>query len=296
MTFAPVVPAAFLIVIAVAVVLLRLITMRSLATGPGHRWATVWRWSGLTLALLLLLIAAARPGFGHGGPQSVTAAQSGDNTNVFFLVDRSTESTDAISEDIQTLIAHHPQARFAVISFASRPSLDWPLSQDAWSLQPEIASLTPYDEPGDVVNAAAAANVLRYQLIAAGQQYPGSQNLVYYFGAGAPGSQAPQSEFNPVAGSVDGGAVFGRGAPLNEPTLRRIADELGVSYLNPDDDVAVTQAAPEDTVVQQPTDADRRTELYWVFTIVAAVLLLFESYLSIRELRRARMSRREVMS
>lgn len=296
MTFAPVLPAAFLVVIAATVVVLRLVTMRSLATGPGQRWATVWRWSGLTLALLLLLIAAARPGFGHGGPQRVTAAQSGDNTNVFFLVDRSTASTDAIGTDIQTLIAAHPQARFAVISFASRPSLDWPLSQDAWSLQPEIASLTPYDEPHDTVNAAAAANVLRYQLIAAGQQYPGSRNLVYYFGAGAPGSQAPQGEFDPVAGSVDGGAVFARGTALDESALRRIAGQLAVPYLGPGDDVSVAHGAPNGTVAQAPTDGGRRTELYWMFTLVAAVLLLFESYLSIRELRRVRMSRREVMS
>ncbi len=294
MTFAPVVPAAALMLIAAAVVVLRLITMRSLASGPRHRWATVWRWSGLTLALLLMLIAAARPGIGHTDPHSVAAPRSGDDTNVFLLVDRSTDAADAVRADMQALIEAHPQSRFAVIGFAARPSLDWPLSQDAWSLQPEITALTTYAEPSDQVNAAAAANVLRYQLIAASQQYPGSQNLVYYFGAGAPGSQAPQGDFDPVAGSVDGGAVFGRGTTLDEPALRRIADQLGVPYLGPDDDLPVTRAAPDDSVAQLQADGDRRTELYWVFTIVAAVLLLFESYLSIREFRRTRTPRREL--
>ena len=41
--------------------------------------------------------------------------------------------------------------------------------------------MTPYAGPtaaGTEVNAGAAANVLRYQLIAAGQQYPQSPNVV----------------------------------------------------------------------------------------------------------------------
>ena len=50
----------------------------------------------------------------------------------------------AIRTDIETLIDRYPQARFALIAFASRPSLDWPLSEDAWSLKPEVARLAPY--------------------------------------------------------------------------------------------------------------------------------------------------------
>ena len=72
--------------------------------------------------------------------------------------------------------------------------------------------------------------MLRYQLIAAGQQYPESKSLVYDFGSGAGGSRAPQGEFDPLPGSVDGGAVFGYGAALNEPGLQRIAQQLGVPY------------------------------------------------------------------
>lgn len=295
MTWAPVIPAAALVALAAAVIVLRLITMRSLASGPRVRWSTVWRWAGLTLAVLLMLIAAARPGFGHHEPRHTTAARAGEHASVFFLVDRSTDAIDEIRDNIQTLIEQHPQARFAVLSFASRPSLDWPLSEDAWSLVPEIAALVSYDEPRDQVNAAAAANVLRYQLIAANQQYPDAPNLVYYFGSGAPGSRAPQGDFDPVAGSVDGGAVFGHGDPLNEAALRRIADQLGVPYLRPGE-VPGPATAPDDAANLRDAETSRRTELYWVFTLVAAVLLLFESYSSIREFRRTRSARREVVA
>jgi hypothetical protein len=300
MTFAPVVPAVLLLVVAAAVVALRLLSMRQLAAGAGQRWSTVWRWSGLTLAVLLLLIAAARPGIQHGEQDAVTASHAGQNTSVFFVVDRSSESQmPAIRADIDALIDRYPQARFAVITFAARPSLEWPLSADAWSLKPVVTRLSSSagtaDEP---VNAAAAANVLRYQLIAAGQQYPDSQNLVFYFGSGAPGSDAPQGEFDPVAGSVDGGAVFGYGPPLDDPALRRIAQQLGVPYVERDDGQSVTAAAPGASdapeVTVGSTGTSRRTELYWVFTIAAAVLLLFEVFGSIRDFRRMRTAARDV--
>ena len=190
-----------LIVIALAVIVMRLITMRQLMK-TRTRWATVWRWSGLTLVALLVLLAAARPGVDPVEKQAAAAKQSGVNTNVFLIVDRSVDSgvedfgdgqprMSGIRTDIAAVIGRYPQARFAVIAFASRPSLDWPLSDDAWSLEPVVARLSPYDgSPDDSsqVNSAAAANVLRYQLIAAGQQYPESQSLVYYFGSGAGGT------------------------------------------------------------------------------------------------------------
>ena len=39
--------------------------------------------------------------------------------------------------------------------------------------------------------------------------------------------------------------------------------------------------------------APDRTDLYWVFTMVAAVLLLFECYLTLREFRTSRVARRD---
>jgi hypothetical protein len=312
MTFQPALPAALLLVIAVVVIALRLLTMRRLHTTAGARWTTVWRWSGLTLAVLLILIAAARPGVEHGERGAVAAARSGQNTNVFLIVDRSADSAvedygdrqsrmSGIRDDIEALIDRYPQARFALIAFASRPSLDWPLSEDAWSLKPEVASLSPYlaGDADEDVNAAAAANVLRYQLIAAGQQYPDAKSLVFYFGSGAAGSRAPQGEFDPTAGSVDGGAVYGYGAGKDEPGLRRIAEQLGVPFVDRDGAGPITQSAPDSGAPQAAgattaTGIAGRTELYWVFTLLASVLLLFELFAGIRDIRRTRLSRRDV--
>jgi Ca-activated chloride channel homolog len=315
MTFQPVIAPVILMVIAVAVIAMRLITMRQLMKAR-TRWATVWRWSGLTLGLLLVVLAAARPGVDPVERQAAAAKQSGASANVFLIVDRSVDSgvedfgdgqprMSGIRADIAALIDRYPQARFAVITFASRPSLDWPLSEDTWSLAPVMARLHPYaGSPDDSsqVNSAAAANVLRYQLIAAGQQYPDSDSLVFYFGSGAAGSRAPQGEFDPPPGAVDGGAVLGYGTALNDPGLRRIAQQLGVPYERRDAGRPFAQAELDpDTAGQSrenptaPSAAVARTELYWVFTALAAVLLLVEIYLTARELRRARMAHRDVV-
>ena len=69
---------------------------------------------------------------------TVRVAGDGD-PNVFLVVDRSADMRvedlaggrvrmAGARDDIAALIDRYPDARFAVIAFASRPSLDWPLS------------------------------------------------------------------------------------------------------------------------------------------------------------------------
>ncbi|ULE34172.1 vWA domain-containing protein [Mycobacterium sp. IDR2000157661] len=311
MTFSPVILPALLLVAAAVVIMLRLITMRQLATGGAQRWATVWRWSGLTLAVVLLLIAAARPAIGDAEQQAGASRSDDAAPNVFLVVDRSADTgvTDyddgrtrlaGIRDDVTAVIDRYPNARIAMITFASRPSLEWPLSKDSWSLKPVVAGLSPVTADAGEVNAAAAANILRYQLIAAGQRQPGAPNLVFYFGSGAPGSSAPQGEFDPVPNSVDGGAVLGYGTARNEAGLQRLADQLGVPYIARDGARPVTEVIPDlDTLAPEvaagPTRTPDRTELYWVFALASAVLLLFEIYLTVREIRARRGARRDVV-
>ena len=130
-------------------------------------------------------------------------------------------------EDIAASIEQYPAARYALISFASRATLEWPLSADVWSLRPTIAALSSLQAGPDAdrLDAAAAGNVLRYQLIQAAQQYPGSQNVVLYFGSGAPGSHVPHGDFDLTRRSVEGGAVlgYGRADAIDEAELRHIA-------------------------------------------------------------------------
>ncbi len=309
MTFHPIVAPLLLAAVIVAIVAARVVALRRMTDRRRNRVA-LWRWVGLTAAALLLTAAAARPTL--GADAEVTRIADDRAANVFLVVDRSPEmSADgaggpsrmaAARADVAALLDRYPDARFAVITFAARPSLDWPLSQDIWSLRPVMAALEPYPSPpGGVAqtNVGAAGTVLRYQLIAAAQQYPRAANLVFYLGAGAGGPDAPAREFDLPDGAVDGGAVLGYDAAEGGAALRAAADQIGVPYLARDRSVPLDDVLQGDgdtgATIAAATPSSGRTELYWAPAIAAAALILVELYFVLLEFRRTRMATTDVI-
>lgn len=304
MTFNPVLPWPILAVVAGALALARLVALRQVLLSAGQRSRAVLRWTGVTLTVLLLIAATTRPALRSDENSWDATPSTGKNLNVFVVVDQSADSgvedygageprIAGMRDDIATVIKQYPAARFAVIGFTSRASLDWPLSGDVWSLRPTIAALSSQSAPPEV-DANAAANLLRYQLIQASQQYPGSRNVVLYFGSGAPGSRAPQGDFDLMRGSVAGGAVFGygRGDAIDEAQLRQTAAQLAVPYVHRDSGQPFRPNLPDAPGIRaQATD---RSDLYWLPAQLAAALLLTEVYLSVREFRRGRIARRDL--
>jgi hypothetical protein len=292
MRLEPVLPPLLVAVLAVVLVVARAITFGRVRAQAGG-WAAVWRWSALTTAGLLLLMAALGPVVGRTDDRVPRPA--GDREpNIFVLLDRSPDMSGqrmaAARDDIADLIERHPRARFAVISFVDRPSVDWPLSADTWSLRPVAAAANAQPAAADApdANVGAAANILRYQLISAVQQFPRARNLVFYLGAGAPESQAPQREFQLPENAVDGGAVLGYD-PAGAQSLRGVAEQIGVPFVPRTDAAPLDGALPADETGSQVPAAPAvatAVELYWVFAGVAALLVLVELYLVLREFRR----------
>ncbi|MGU3501645.1 vWA domain-containing protein [Mycobacterium sp. C31M] len=284
MTLQPALPMWLLATAAVVVL------VAALARSRDRNWL-------LIAAAVLLLGALLRPVIGGTDP-TITRVAGDQEPNVFLLVDRSADMTGPrmaqARNDIGTLIDRYPDARFALIGFADRPSLDWPLSADTWSLRPVIDATEPYrDRPDDLANAGAAGNILRYQLIGAMQQFPRARNLVFYLGAGTPEAAAPIREFELPPDSVDGGAVLGYG-DLGEPTLRAVADQIGVSYVSragasPLDDASTAGTGESAEVAATP--AASGVELYWLFGAAAAILVLVGVYRGLRDIRRNRLDR-----
>ncbi len=304
MTGYPVLPPLLLAILAVAILVARVITLRRLlAAGPNP--TAFWRWAGVTVAAVLLIIATTRPVIGADGAGAARIA--GDTEpSIFLVVDRSPEMAvpdlanrvriDIAKDDLTALVDRYPNARFAVIEFASRARLAWPLSADTWSLRPEIAAITPLAADPDGVaetNVGAAGNVLRYQLIGATQQYPRAHNLVFYLGPGATEAESAPRKFEPPEGAIDGGAVLGYGAAADGiEALRDVAAQLGVPLV-PRVDAAPLDSALPDTGAAGGTAsarvlADGRTETYWLPAGIAAVLILVELYRTLRGLRHTR--------
>ncbi|CRZ17348.1 vWA domain-containing protein [Mycolicibacterium neworleansense] len=293
MRFEPVLPPLLVAALAVMLIVARALTFgRVRAEGGG--WAAVWRWSALTTAGLLLLVAALGPVAGR--THDTVPRPAGDrDPNIFVLLDRSPDMSGtriaAAREDIAALIERYPRGRFALISFADRPSVDWPLSADTWSLSPVVAATNARPAAPDTpdANVGAAASILRYQLISAVQQFPRARNLVFYLGAGAPDSQAPQRQFQLPEDVVDGGAVLGYDG-AGAQALGGVAEQIGVPFVPRTDTTPLAEAvAGDETSSQAPPAAPVSTavELYWVFAAAAALLILVELYLVLREFRRS---------
>lgn len=305
MTFQPVLPWPILAVVAGALIFARLVTLRQVLLMARHRRArAALRWTGVSLAVLLIIAAAARPAI-RGETDSRAMPAAGANLNVFLVVDRSAGAgiedhrggeprIATMRNDIEAVIKQYPAARFALVGFTSRVTLDWPLSGDVWSLQPIVAALGALNANPDS-DPAAAANVLRYELIQSTAQYPGSRNALLYLGFDAPGSHMPRTDISLRRGSVDGGAVLGYGGSgaIEEADLRYIAEELGVPYVQRESGQPLRVRLPD---APHGTQAAERTEIYWAPALLAASLLLAEIYLSVREFRRGRIARRDMAS
>ncbi|MCP9274725.1 vWA domain-containing protein [Mycolicibacterium arenosum] len=295
MSLHPALPPVLLTILALSIL--------GVAGAAWYRWRStgrdrkaMWRLAGLTLAALLLVVAAVRPVLGES-TRTLPAGAADSEPNVFLLVDRSPTMDgarmDAVRDDVTAVVDRYPRARIALIAFASTSAVDWPLSQDTWALRPALAELRPYGATADTVdraNPAAASNTLRYQLISARQQFPRARNLVFYYGSGIAGADSPPRDFVLAENSVDGGAVFGYGR-VGEPALRAVADQIGVPY------VARTAAADADALdgadappgdAPPPTASAWATETYWIPALLAAVLILIEAFLVLRDIRRTR--------
>lgn len=203
MTFEPVLSWWMFIVLAVVIVALRMYTLYRVlvVVGGGSQRKVVLRWSLLTLVIVSVFAAAARPGIEptrHVLTESHAVAAANSNVNVFFVVDRSINSRAedygsgqfrmaGIRADMDAVVNQYPQGRFSITSFATGARVDWPLSEDIWSLRALLKGYSAYVSELDSVyrvEVAAAADELRGQLELARRQYPGSSNVVFYLGEG----------------------------------------------------------------------------------------------------------------
>ncbi|AQA01091.1 hypothetical protein BVC93_00180 [Mycobacterium sp. MS1601] len=278
MTFTPVGSATLLLVLGAVLVLLRVLALY-------RRRRSVLRWVGVTAAVLLLLGAAARPGIDASRDVSADTSQAA-GPNVFLVVDRSAGAPVAdMRADIDGVIDAYPGARIALISFATRATMDWPLSDDVTSLRSVISGLSPYltdiPDPALQVNAFAARDVLRTKVDAAAGEYPGASNLVFYFGTGDPESLVSRGSFDMAPGSVAGGAVFAY-EPSDPARLQSIADQLGVP-------LGEVLPPVEAQGTAEPVHVADRYEFYWLLALLASALLLAEIAATLREYHKNRL-------
>lgn len=346
MTFEPVLPWWLFVTLAGLTLVLRMYTLYRVlvVVGKGSHRKVVLRWSLLTLVIVCLFAAALRPGIEedrHTVSQAAQSVAANSNVNVFFVVDRSLNSRAqdygnnqfrmaGIRADMTAIVDQYPTGRFGITSFATKAREDWPLSDDVWSLRGVLKGYSAYDADFDSlgqVNVGAANDQLKRQLELAAKQYPGSYNLVFYFGEGSGISKQTPTEFDIPAGLISGGAVLGYGTPgggtiasrmagsgelsyypdpnggagpflsvPDEVSLRAVAEQLHVPYFHralgdsTSTMIPSLDGKPSTATQQNLSVPGNRTEFYWVFTAIAMLLMYYELYAMAREYRASRMT------
>ncbi|MDO4241884.1 MAG: VWA domain-containing protein [Microbacteriaceae bacterium] len=228
---------------------------------------------------------------------------------------------EGVRKDIEELAIKHAGARFGVITFASKANRRLPFVSDASALKSLMSNLQPEvtrDSRGSSVTAAAelAEEVLKKDA----EQYPDRARIVYYLGDGEQTSDQDLQSMAGVAKYANSGAVLGYGtaagakmrevrdfesdrAPryvhddearreaiskVDEKNLAQIAKDMQMPLQMRSANSAV-KPAEINTSKQQlvPSDAESQStfELYWIFVIFAALLLLPEVWWVSRSLR-----------
>ncbi|WP_244296778.1 vWA domain-containing protein [Paenarthrobacter nitroguajacolicus] len=282
-------------------------------------------------AVVLLLLAALRPGWTGGEAQTATA-----DVDVYFVVDTSTSmaaedynGTDTrltgVKQDVMAIAKELAGAKFSLITFDSKATVRMPLSQDATALQTAMTTLQPQNARyarGSTVTGAA--QLLKERLASAKEQHPGRPALVFYAGDGENTSTERPAPLD--AANVAGGAVLGYGTPqggrmkdssdadarylrdkasgnpqdamsrIDEGQLRGIADQLHIPYAHRTGNEPISDTLGKaQPGAFAPTNGvgPGRTELYWLLALAAFLLALPEPLRHLTALQDVRGPRRK---
>ncbi|MFF2842768.1 VWA domain-containing protein [Paenarthrobacter sp. NPDC057981] len=275
------------------------------------------------LVVVLLLLAALRPGWAGGQAQRSTA-----ELDVFFVVDTSTSMgaedyngtatrLSGVQRDVMAIAQELAGAKFSLITFDDKATVQMPLSQDATALQTSMATLQPQNPRyAKGSSVTGAAQLLKERLATAREQHPGRPALVFYAGDGENTSAAAPP---PMDGSnVAGGAVLGYGTEaggrmkdssrnanayvkdrsagsgqdavsrIDEQQLHSVANDLNVPYVHrtaTDPVSGMFGKAQPGSLSASTEDAPGRIELYWVLALAAFVLAIPEPLRHLSALR-----------
>ena len=318
MTAQPVIPAALIILISLALIT---VTVIALVRAPGHRARWVLR-IGIVIACTLLMF---RPGV-PGGTTTTLATE----TDIVLVVDPTASIVaeafrdglprlDGVRQDIASLVAAYPGARVALITFDAAAEVRLPLTTDTTALISSVEVMRPeITDRSQGSSIGIAANLLEQTLASAAELSPERTRMVFYFGDGEQTASSSPESFAGSADLISGGAVFGygtaeggpmrmtsggvggeqgdhlqhQGAPappvIDEAALQQIADELGVGLQVRDAETKpVFPPAPE-TTTQQSGSTGEIDDRSWVVAIILGVLLCIEIAAAMATLVRTR--------
>ncbi|WP_426297938.1 vWA domain-containing protein [Arthrobacter sp. R-11] len=312
LTFAPVLPWWLIAAAALAVVVPAAMALHRKRGGRPVRFA-VLRSTALLLLLAAALRPGWPGGDARAATAELDVFFVVDSSTSMAAEDygNAAPRLEGVRNDITAIARELAGAKFALITFDGAAGVRMPLTQDADALAAAVEVLQPqaalYAQGSSVT---IAGPLLEERLTAAKVRHPGRPTVVFYLGDGentSPKQGAAELGIEP--GLVAGGAVLGYGSReggrmrdvagdgayleentdggrrdalsrIDEGQLRRIADGLGVPYVHRDAGdaigAALGKARPGTLNTTTDEDGEGRTELYWIFALLAFAAALPE--------------------
>ena len=315
-------PAA--VAVSVVLVVLAVTGLVRVARDRSGSDASVLDWVWRLLAALMVAVIAC-------GPATVrpTDSQAVNATDVFVAVDVTGSMAvrdarygsadtltrlEAAAKTVDDLVALHPGASFATISFGTTGTLDLPLTPDTravenWAkgLRPEATGVSTGS------NLDAAIDPALQAMRKARQAHPDDLIVFYYLSDGEQTSPKARRTFTSLRQYADAGAVVGLGSAqgggipqvsadgaigdgfvtdpstgqpgvsrMDEKTLRAIADEIGGDCVIATDTVTAASSlqGKESGEWRMASTAGQRTRtvpFVWPFLMILAALAVWEA-------------------
>lgn len=276
------------------------------------------------LVLGLLGVIALQPSWGGEDENSPPSG-----TDIVLMIDRTTSMAaqdyagsrprmDGVAEDVATIVAAMPAARYTVVTFDNEARIAAPWTSDISAIV-TLAETMGWREEGYGLGSDISTGLpLVERLLESSEAArPQASRYVVYFGDGEQTSEQAPRSFEPLAPYVDDALVLGYGtdeggvmaqrvdteelvtrdgisqlSTIDEANLQQIADDLGARYLHRSAPGDLT-LWPDDASTAWAQDQEPAVRWGWVLAPLAALVMGFDLW---RTGAAARQARREVTS
>ncbi len=222
------------------------------------------------------------------------------------------ERMEGVSRDINTILTELAGSNFGLVTFDDTAHVLAPFTQD----KQYIADLLDVLGKPDSYTAMGSNLSVPYRdiesLLLSSNKKENRKTIIFYFSDGEVTNTSSEMSYESLKDLVDTGAVLGYGtekggkmreghtyvydhetysdalSKIDEENLQKIADELGVQYLNMNSGNTALEGLIEiikqhsETVVEQGTGAERYIDTYYIYAAVLLLLLAFETVIFIR--------------
>ena len=272
----------------------------------------------LAAIYLLVFIIGLRP---------VTVATdyefSTKNLDVLFVVDSTismwaqdyngkSPRMEGVKKDVNYILGELAGSNFGLVTFDDTSHVLSPFTQDMKYIEDLVDIIAvPDSEYALGSNLSVPFSDVK-ALLESSRKKENRKTVVFYISDGEVTNDKEVTSFADLADLVDSGAVLGYGSleggrmkegysyiydydnhgdaisRIDEANLKKIAEELGVQYLNLNGGDAALEGLIElikqqsATIVEQGIGAERYIDTYFYYALVLAALLIFEMFIFIR--------------